>query len=305
MSPIAETIPPTEARHPRTADLDLLPTEAMLRLINAEEAGAAEAVAVALPAIARVVEAVAGALAGGGRLIYVGAGTSGRMAAMDAAECPPTFGVPATTVTAVVAGGREALSRSSEGAEDDESAGSRDLEAAGVRPGDVVVGVAASGRTPYTLGALRRARELGCRTAAVVNNPGTPLATAADIAVEVLTGPEALTGSTRMKAGTAQKMVLNLISTGAMVRLGRTYSNLMLGVQATNAKLVRRIARQVAEAVGRPSVGPAEAEGLLEEAGGDAFVAVIIGRKGLKAEEARAALAAAGGSLRRALGEKP
>ncbi len=277
----------------------------MLRRINAEDAQVAAAVGAAIPAIARAVHAATAALAEGGRLVYVGAGTSGRLAVLDAAECPPTFGVDRGAVTAVIAGGREAAWRSAEGAEDDEAAGIRDLEAAGVRAVDVVVGLAASGRTPYTVAALRRARELGCRTVAVTGNPGTPLAATADIPIEVLTGPEVIAGSTRLKAGTAQKMVLNLISTGAMVRLGRTYSNLMVGVQATNAKLVRRLALIVAEAAGGPSIGPAEAAELVAKAGGDANVAILMARKGLTAEDAREVLGAAGGSLRRALGERP
>ncbi len=291
---------PTEADHPGAPALDLLPTPELLRLMNAEDRRAPEAVAAALPAVAAVVEAAAAALAGGGRLLYVGAGTSGRLGVLDAAECPPTFGVDPDRVVALIAGGREAVFAAREGAEDDADAGRREVLALGPSPRDVVVGIAASGVTPYVRGALEAARAGGARTALVT--AGDAREAAADTVVALPTGPELLAGSTRLKAGTATKMVLNMISTGAMVRTGRVYGNLMVDLRAGSAKLRDRARRLLSRLAGRDG---ADADALLAAAGGEVKTAVVMARAGVSADEARRRLAAAGGFLRAALGGSP
>jgi N-acetylmuramic acid 6-phosphate etherase len=278
--------------------LDLLPTLEMVRLIQAEDARVAGAVAAEAENIARAVDAVAERLGRGGRLFYVGAGSSGRIGVLDAAEIHPTFGVEPETVQAILAGGVEAVFAAVEGAEDDEQAG----EAAGERcgPADALVGIAASGTTPYTVAAVRRASSLGAFTIGLTCAEGSPLALTCDLAIVTRTGPEVLLGSTRMKAGTAQKMVLNTLSTGVMVRLGRVYADLMIEMPPTNRKLRRR-ARLLVE-LGSGTDGETAAQAL-EESGGSIKEAIVIARKKVSAPEAAALLKRHGGRLREVLGE--
>lgn len=289
----------TESRNPRTADIDALPTLEILRLINDEDATVAGTVRRALPDIARAVEAVVASLQAGGRLFYVGAGTSGRLGVLDAVELVPTYSASPDLVVPLIAGGAPALIRSLEGVEDRADEGRRDLLAAGVKAGDVVVGLAASGRTPYVLGALAAAREVGATTVGASCNQPAPLLEAADIGVALPVGPEVVTGSTRMKAGTAQKMTLNLLSTAAMIRLGKVYGNLMVDVQVKNAKLERRARGMVMEIAG---LDEETAGALLVQAGYEVKTAVVMALLSLGAEEARVRLAAAGGSLRNVIG---
>jgi len=279
-----------------TRDLDLLPTAELLRRIHDEDARVAAAVAAESAALSAVVDAIAERLAAGGRLFYVGAGTSARIAALDAAELPPTYGTPPSLVQVIAAGGERALLHAVEGAEDDEEAGRCEVLER-VRAGDAVVGIAASGTTPFTVAAVEEARQLGAFTVAVTARPGSPLAAAAEQVVAPRTGPEVVMGSTRMKAGTAQKLVLNALSTAVMVRLGRVYSNLMVEMPATNAKLRARAARMVELAA---EVSAAEAERALAAAEGNVKAAVLVAR-GWGVEEAKAALLAAGANLRAAL----
>lgn len=263
-------MPATEAVNPRTAGLDRLPTLAMLRRMQREDRTAVAAVGQALPQIAAAVEAILPRFERGGRLIYVGAGTSGRLATLDAAELPPTFGLARGRVVAVIAGGSRALRQSVEGAEDDTAQARRDLDRLALGRRDCVLGVAASGRTPYTLAAVRHARRQGCLTLALACTPQSPLARAAAIAIEILTGAEAIAGSTRLKAGSAQKMTLNLLSNALMIRSGRVSGNRMSHVQPTNAKLRRRAEALVMEAAGwLGASGRARARRLLAQSGGD------------------------------------
>ncbi|UAY93181.1 N-acetylmuramic acid 6-phosphate etherase [Pectobacterium polaris] len=240
----------SETRNPATMALDQLSTLEMMHAFNQEDRKVPEAIAQVLPAIAEAVDLATASLQEGGRLIYLGAGTSGRLGVLDASECPPTFGVPHGLVIGLIAGGPGALLKAVEGAEDDPALGEADLKALDVTAADMVVGLAASGRTPYVIGALRYARDVGCRTAAISCNPHSPIAQEAQVAISPVVGPEALTGSTRLKSGTAQKLVLNMISTGAMVKLGKVYQNLMVDVKATNVKLLDRACRIVVEATG-------------------------------------------------------
>lgn len=295
---LEDGLPVTERRNPASGGLDAMPVEDVLRLMNKEDRRVTGAVAGVLPRISAAVGLFVRAWRAGGRWIYVGAGTSGRVAAMDAAECPPTFGVPAGRVLALVAGGQDAATRSDEGTEDDSLAAVRDMEAVDPGPEDVVVGISASGRTPYVLAAVRYAAGRGCATVGISNNAGSDLSRQVRVGIEVETGPEVLTGSTRLKAGTAQKLVLNMLSTAAFTRLGKVYENLMVDVEATNEKLRKRARRIVCEAAG---VGDDEAASLLQAAGGSAKVAVVMGRAGVSTREAKSLLDAAGGSLRRAL----
>ncbi|MBL9079142.1 MAG: N-acetylmuramic acid 6-phosphate etherase [Planctomycetes bacterium] len=288
----------TEARHPRTARLDALSPLELVTLIHEEDRTVATAVQQALPRIAEVVEAIAARMRKGGRLFYCGAGTSGRLGVLDAAECPPTFSSPPDRVIGLCAGGPAAFAQSVEGAEDDDAQGATDLRARDVGPKDTVVGIAASGRTPYVLGALRHATAAGALTAAIVCNPGSPVAQAAALPIELATGPEVLTGSTRLKAGTATKMVLNMLSTGAFVLLGKTYGNLMVDLQATNRKLAARSARIVAEATGCDA---ATAERTLAECDGETKVAIVVLRHRVDPPTARTVLLTHDGSVRRAL----
>jgi len=289
---------PTEARNPASKDLDRLSTEELVRLINAEDATVAAAVAREAPAIAAAIEVIAERMARGGRLVYVGAGTSGRLGVLDAAECPPTFNADPGQVVGLIAGGREALARAVEGAEDSAEAGAADLRAIGLGADDAVVGIAASGRTPYVLGALDHARSVGAATIAFACNAQAEARHHADLGILPEVGPEVLTGSTRMKAGTATKMVLNMLSTGAMVRLGKTWGNLMVDVQATNEKLVERSLHIVQAITG---CDREEARSALERSGGDVKTAAVSQALGLDPGAARAKLAAAGGRLHRLL----
>jgi N-acetylmuramic acid 6-phosphate etherase len=284
------------ARLDASVDLDVLTTAEVVARIQAEDARVAPAVAAEAAPLAAAVEAVAARLAAGGRLFYVGAGTSARIAALDAAELPPTYGTSPALVQVIVAGGERALLHAVEGAEDDAEAGRCEVLER-VRAGDAVVGIAASGGTPFTVAAVEEARQLGALTVAVTARPGSPLTAAAEHVVAPRTGPEVVMGSTRMKAGTAQKLVLNALSTAVMVRLGRVCSNLMVEMPATNAKLRRRAAQMVELLA---EVSAEEAERALAAAGGEVKTAVLVAR-GWEPSPARAALAAAGGSLRRAL----
>jgi N-acetylmuramic acid 6-phosphate etherase len=274
----------TEQRNPRTRGIDAKSTIEILRAIHREDASVAKAVSGALPMIARAVDALAGALRLGGRLFYVGAGTSGRLAALDAAELPPTFGTPPRMVQAVIAGGRRALTHAVEGAEDNRAKGAQDLAARGLTAKDAVVGIAASGGTPYVLGALGFAKRKGAVTIGITSNPRTPITRAARISIVTPTGPEAITGSTRMKAGTAQKLVLNMLSTAVMIRLGRVYDNWMIGVALTNRKLQARGLRILMEATG---TGVAEATRALRQSGHNLGVALIMLKTGASAGQAK------------------
>ncbi len=288
----------TEQRNPRSRGLDRKSTLDILRAINREDATVALAVRRELPRIARAVDAIVKSLRGGGTLFYIGAGTSGRLAVLDAAECPPTFGTPPRMVRAIIAGGERALRHAVEGAEDSAANGARDLRRAGVSRRDVVVGIAASGTTKYVLGALEFARRRGAITIGVTSNPRSPVARKARISIAPDTGPEAIAGSTRMKAGTAQKMVLNMLSTAAMVRLGRVYENWMVHVALTNQKLRRRGARILQEAAG---VSLSAAEHALRQADHNLPAALVMLKTGASVREAQRQLAAAGGNVRQAL----
>jgi N-acetylmuramic acid 6-phosphate etherase len=268
----------TEQANPASASIDALGTEEVLRVINGEDRGVAEAVAKEIPAIARAVEAIVASFRAGGRLFYSGAGTSGRLGVLDAAECPPTFGVPAEMVQGIIAGGEPALSRATEVSEDDGPSGARDLRARGFTGRDALVGIAASGRTPYVLGAVEEAKRMGAVTVGLSCVPDSELARAAGIAITPLVGPEVIAGSTRMKAGTAQKLVLNMLTTGAFIRMGYVYGNLMVNVQPTNTKLADRARRIVAQAAG---VSMERAGELLEVADGNVrnAIGMAIGKK--------------------------
>ncbi|MFO1052407.1 MAG: N-acetylmuramic acid 6-phosphate etherase [Planctomycetota bacterium] len=290
----------TEARNPRSEDLDRLSALDFVRLMNDEEVAAARAVGAVAGRIAEALEMCAARVARGGRLIHVGAGTSGRLGVLDAVECPPTFNVAPEVVVGLIAGGERAFVRAVEGAEDSVEAGAADLRALAVSAQDAVVGIAASGRTPYVIGALREARARGAATVAVACNADAPISREAEVAIEVVVGPEVLTGSTRLKAGTATKLVLNTLSTGVMVRLGKTYGNLMVDVQATNLKLVARSRRIVAQATG---LSPDAAARALDAAAGEVKTAIVATRLAVSPEQARARLRAAQGRVRDALGE--
>lgn len=294
--------PPTEAINERTRDLDLRPLLEQARLMNEEDRRVPAAVEAVLPRIADAVTRTADALRRGGRLVYVGAGTSGRLAVSDAAECPPTFGTDPQQVQAVLAGAPRALTEAVEGAEDDERAGAQAMDARGIGAGDVVVGLAASGATPFVLAAVRRARARGAFTIGVTCAAASPLAAACDLPVVPEVGPEVIAGSTRLKAGTAQKLILNMLSTLVMVQLGKVYGNLMVDLRVTNEKLRRRAVRIVAAAAGVPKDRAAE---VLARAGGRAPVAIVMLVAGTTALEASARLARAGGSVRRALSAAP
>jgi N-acetylmuramic acid 6-phosphate etherase len=283
-----------------TNPLDTLSAPEIVALIAAEDARVPAAVAAEGPRIALLAEAVAERLRRGGRLVYVGAGTSGRLGVLDAAECPPTFGVPPSLVQGIIAGGPVALVASVEGAEDDEAAAARDLGPLALGANDVVLGIAASGSTPYVLAALRYARVQGALTAGLTCTRPAPIEELAAITIAPLVGPELIRGSTRMKAGTAQKLALNTLSTTVMVLLGKTYGNLMVDVQPLNAKLRRRVRAIVQEATGLP---PAEAAALLE-AGGSAPAAIVMALAGVEATEARRRLQASGGRVREAIANK-
>lgn len=284
----------TEQPNPASTGIDRLPTEQALRVMNAEDRKVADAVEKEIPAIARAVDAIVAAFERGGRLFYIGAGTSGRLGVLDASECPPTFSVPPEMVRGIIAGGEPALSRATEASEDDPAMGVRDLLAAGFTGHDVLVGLAASGRTPYVLGPVAEARRLGAVTIGISCTPDSQLARAVDIAITPLPGPEIIAGSTRLKSGTAQKLVLNMLSTGAFIRMGYVYGNLMVNVQPKNEKLLERARRIVVLAAG---VTPDRAAELLTASGGNVRVAILMGKAGLDRAEAERRLAGARGRV--------
>ena len=288
----------TEQRNPRTADIDKLSTLDMVRLINSEDKKVADAVELVCPQIARAVDLIAERLTAGGRLIYVGCGTSGRLGILDAVECPPTYSTPPEMVQGLIAGGYPAIFKAVEGAEDDRTLGEADLKKIGFTSGDVLVGIAASGRTPYVLGAMAYARSLGANTGAVTCGPGSAVDAAADVGIAPMPGPEVVTGSTRMKSGTAQKMVLNMLSTGAMIRMGKVFGNLMVDVKPSNEKLICRCQTIVREATG---ASDAEAVAALESCGYRCKTAIVMLLCGVDAPEAERRLTDAGGRVAKAL----
>lgn len=288
----------TEARNPATADIDSKSVEEILRLINSEDRKVPFAVEKEIPYIAQAVELVVEAFRAGGRLFYVGAGTSGRLGVLDASEIPPTFGAPPEMVQGIIAGGYKALVRAQEGAEDRRERGGEDLLRRGFTSKDVACGIAASRRTPYVLGAIAKAREVGGKTIYVTCTPRSELTFPVDVAICPVVGPEVVMGSTRMKAGTATKLVLNMITTTAMIRLGKVYGNMMVDLQMTSRKLEERSKRTVMMVTG---VNYDEAEAVLEKAGGHVKTALVMILARVDAEEARRRLARAGGFVRQAL----
>ncbi|HCR3776212.1 TPA: N-acetylmuramic acid 6-phosphate etherase [Morganella morganii] len=288
----------TESRNPASADIDSLPTLDMLRVINREDQTVALAVEKTLPQVAQVVDEVAQAFRLGGRLIYMGAGTSGRLGILDASECPPTFGTPAEQVVGLIAGGHKAILKAVENAEDNRELAVSDLKALNFSEKDVLVGIAASGRTPYVLGGMEYALSLGATVAAVSCNPDSEMSRLAGIAITPVVGPEVITGSSRMKAGTAQKLILNMITTGAMIRSGKVYGNLMADVEATNAKLVERQKRIVMAAT---ECDRATAEQALAACDGHCKTAIVMILAQLSAGDAKALLAQHQGFIRDAL----
>jgi N-acetylmuramic acid 6-phosphate etherase len=274
--------PITEQRNEKTGHLDEMSVQEIIQIMNAEDQTVAISVQRALPQIGQAVEAIVHVMGRGGRLFYIGAGTSGRLGILDASECPPTFGVDRELVTGIIAGGEAAIMTAIENAEDDAEAGERDIEAC-ITADDVLVGIAASGNTPYVIGAIRRARAMGALTASVSCNANARLGEAAEYAIEVLVGPEIVTGSTRLKAGTATKLVLNMITTTVMIKLGKVYGNLMVNVQATNLKLRDRVVRIVSEATGVDHETAAEYTG---RADGDARVAILMIKFAVKPDKA-------------------
>jgi N-acetylmuramic acid 6-phosphate etherase len=293
----------TERRNPRTATIDTATALEIVDLIGAEDTTVPAAVSQAREEIARAIDLIELAFRAGGRLVYVGAGTSGRLGVLDAAECPPTFGTPPEMVVGIIAGGLPALVRSVEGAEDDVNAGIGEMDARRVGAHDVVVGIAASGTTPFVRAALSRAQTLGARTALVsMSEPPGLLRETCDVCIVVPVGPEAVTGSTRMKSGTATKLVLNMLTTGAMIRLGKTWGNLMVDLRAWNAKLVDRSRRILMETTG---LGREESAAVLDAAGGSVKTAVVMARRGVDREAAEGLLAEHAGRLRPIVGDPP
>ena len=285
----------TESQNPQTANIDQLSTLEMVQRINEEDAKVALAVRDVLPQIAQAIDGIAERMQRGGRLIYIGAGSSGRLGVLDASECVPTFSTDPSQVIGLIAGGNYALTHSIEVAEDDPVAGRADLLALNLTADDAVVGIAASGRTPYVLGAIEAATEIGALTIGVACNAPSALLDAVQISIGVLVGAEVITGSTRMKSGTAQKLVLNMLSTGAMVKIGKVYSNLMVDMRPANSKLVDRACRIIVQVA---KVDYDEAARLLAANGNEVKLAIVMGRRGVSANEARALLAAARGHLR-------
>ena len=288
----------TEQRNPNTMNIDSLSTHEMIRLINREDHRVAEAVSQVTEEIAKAVDVIADRLSKGGRLIYCGAGTSGRLGILDAVECPPTYSTEPEMVQGLIAGGYPAIFKAVEGAEDSKELGVEDMKGIRFTAGDVLVGVAASGRTPYVLGCMEYAKELGAVTVAVTCCPGSVLDTYADIGIAPAPGPEVVTGSTRMKSGTAQKMVLNMLSTGAMIKLGKVYSNLMVDVKPSNEKLVRRCVTIVCAAT---ECDEATATAALEQCEYRPKIAIVMVLMGVGAEEAKALLTRGGGRIAKAL----
>jgi len=289
----------TERRNPNSVDIDLYPTERILKIINSEDATVSSAVSAAIPDIVKTVDLAVSAIRSGGRMFYVGAGSSGRIAVLDAVECPPTFGSPPEWIQAIIAGGTKAIGQSVEGAEDDREKAVADLKAKKVASNDLIIGIAASGKTFYTHAALEYARSTGAKTVAVVATPDSPMAKSADVVVYTAVGPEVIMGSTRLKAGTAQKLVLNMISTAAMIRLGMTYSNWMINVGMTNWKLQERGIHILREVLG---VNADEARKLSEGSGGQLKLAVIMGTLGCNRKEAEKRLNEGDGNLRKVIG---
>jgi N-acetylmuramic acid 6-phosphate etherase len=293
----------TERRNPRTVDIDLADPLALVDLIHAEDRAVADAVASQREAIARAISAIETAFRAGRRLLYVGAGTSGRLGVLDASECPPTFGTDPRMVVGIIAGGDHALRNPIEGAEDDPAAGAAAMEQHAVADGDVVIGIAASGSTPFVRGALVRARALGAVTGLIAcTEPPAAMRDAADILLLPIVGPEVLTGSTRLKAGTATKLVCNMLTTGAMIRIGKSYGNLMVDLRATNVKLQDRAERIVCEVTG---VSREQAQALLQQADGRVKRALVMQLLGVNAATAEARLAEAGGVIRRVVPQAP
>ncbi len=294
----SDDLPPTEQENPRTRDISTRSIAEIVGLINVEDARVAQAVEKELPQVAAAVEGIVARLEHDGRLFYVGTGTSGRLGILDASECPPTFGVAADMVQGIIAGGYEACYRAVEASEDDRAAGGRDLDIRGVTGRDAVVGIAASGRTPYTLGALERARQLGAFTAAVTCVAGSPITQIVDVPIVPVVGPEVLTGSTRMKAGTAQKLVLNMLSTASLIRLGYVTGNRMTNMRARNSKLHARSLRIVMAETGLDEAAAAVA---LEAAGGDLPTALVMSRTSRSRQDAAGALATSRGVIEAAV----
>ena len=291
----------SEGRNPRTLDLDLLTTREIIEKINDEDSEAARAVGREITAIADAVDRIVAAFEKGGRLVYIGAGTSGRLGVLDASECPPTFSVPRGMVVGLIAGGETALTSAVEGAEDDPALGAHDLKSIGLTKDDVVVGIAVSGRTPYVIGALNHARSAGSCTVALSCNPGSAIAAIADVSIAPVVGPEVLTGSTRMKSGTAQKLVLNMLTTASMVRIGKVYQNLMVDVTVSNDKLYARAVLIVMEASG---VDAEKAESLLAKTGNDVKLAILLALTDMELQQGRDLLSESGGFLRKAINQK-
>lgn len=288
----------TERRNANSADIDTLSTEAMLAVMNREDQQVPLAITPYLPQIAQVVDRAAQALQNGGRLIYIGAGTSGRLGILDASECPPTFGTRPEQVVGLIAGGHTAIFRAVENVEDNKTQGADDLKAIDFSDRDVLVGLAASGRTPYVIGAMTYAKSIGACVAVVTCNPQGEMAKLADIAITPAVGPEVVTGSTRLKAGTAQKLVLNMISTGAMIRSGKVYSNLMVDVEATNAKLIER---QVSIVMDATDCDRDTAQQALNACNRHCKTAIVMVLAGLSADDAKALLSSNNGYIRQAL----
>ncbi|CSB90880.1 N-acetylmuramic acid 6-phosphate etherase [Vibrio cholerae] len=290
----------SEGRNPDTMDIDLLSSQEIVERLNQQDKQVPLAVEAVLPQIAQAVDKITAAFKQGGRLIYLGAGTSGRLGVLDASECPPTFGVSDQMVIGLIAGGKEAMFTAQEGAEDNATLGAHDLQQIDFSSKDVLIGIAASGRTPYVIGALEYANDLGATTIALSCNPDSPIAEIAQIAISPVVGPEALTGSTRLKSGTAQKLVLNMLTTASMIRLGKSYQNLMVDVRATNRKLIARAVRIVMQAT---DCQREEAEALLKESHNNAKLAILMHLTGMNYEQATAKLSQSDGFLRRAMEE--
>lgn len=288
----------TEQRNPMTTNLDLMTPQELVEVMNTQDAHAVQAVRAVLPQVAQAVTWATETLRSGGRIVYFGAGTSGRLGVLDAVECPPTFGVDPGVVVGLIAGGERAFVRAVEGAEDSLTLCREELTALNLNKHDIAIGLAASGRTPYVLGGLAYAKEVGCKTVAISCNAGSPIGKAADLAIEPVTGPEVLSGSTRLKAGTAQKLILNMISTGSMVGIGKAYHNLMVDVQQTNQKLVARAQKITMEATGCTLDVANQA---LAEANGHVKCAIVMILAGVSAAEAQGLLAKGEGHVRRAL----
>ncbi|SEG13582.1 N-acetylmuramic acid 6-phosphate etherase [Vibrio hangzhouensis] len=292
----------SEGRNPETMDIDLLSSEQILQRMNQQDAQVPLAVEKVIPEIALAVDAITNAFKQGGRLLYLGAGTSGRLGVLDASECPPTFGTEPDMVIGIIAGGNDAMFRAKEGAEDDPKLGEQDLIAQHLTPQDVVVGIAASGRTPYVIGALEYANQTGATTVALSCNPESDIANIAQIAISPVVGPEALTGSTRLKSGTAQKLVLNMLTTASMIRLGKSYENLMVDVKATNAKLIARATRIVMQAT---DCNNTEAKAVLKQTDYDVKLAILMILTGLNKVAAKEQLQRQDGFLRKAVQSEP